>query len=591
MSHRYFAAFCAASALAGPALAADAPCGVGRVAELPVTMSGPQPMVHVKINGRDAVFVADSGAFFSMISPGSAAEYGLSLERLPDGFRLIGVGGTVVPMLATVKTFTLAGVNIPRVQFLVGGSEVGSVGLLGQNVLALLDTEFDLAHGMIRLMRSENCSKASLAYWAKPDQGYSVLTTDPGNDERPHIMGSVYVNGVKLSALFDTGAGASMLSLKAAARLGLKPDGPGVTPGGGSGGIGRSFIKTWIGPVQSVKIGDQEEVRNTKLRFGGDMVATDMVIGADFFLSHHVYWSNHYRKLFFTFNGGHVFDLSYLRDAGEKDGGAAGTSIPQADEGPPPADADAFGRRGAARAARGALKEALADFDQAVKLAPENSEWLRGRAQLHERMRQPVQALDDLDNALKAKPDDIDAHLMRAVLRRRLDRGADISLDVDAAVAAASKSSDRRLAIAGMYDSIGDYPRAIAQYDLWIAAHRDDNRRPIALNGRCWSRALSGANLDLALKDCNAALSGMPHNPSFLDSRGLVRLRMGDYPHAIADYDEALAANDKIGWSHYGRGIAKLRLGQKEAGEADLAKAKALDADVPDQAKKLGIVP
>ena len=142
-----------------------------------------------------------------------------------------------------------------------------------------------------------------------------------------------------------------------------------------------------------------------------------------------------------------------------------------------------------------------------------------------------------------------------------------------------------------MYDSIGDYPHAIAQYDLWIAAHPDDSRKPIALNGRCWSRALSGAKLDLALKDCNAALSGMPHNPSFLDSRGMVRLRMGDYPRAIADYDEALAANDKIAWSHYGRGIAKLHLGQKEAGEADLAKAKMLDPDIAEQAKKLGIVP
>jgi tetratricopeptide (TPR) repeat protein len=116
-------------------------------------------------------------------------------------------------------------------------------------------------------------------------------------------------------------------------------------------------------------------------------------------------------------------------------------------------------------------------------------------------------------------------------------------------------------------------------------------RKPVALNGRCWARALSGTALDLALKDCNAALSAMPHNPNLLDSRGLVRVRMGDYARAIADYDEALAKNDKLAWSLYGRGIAKLRLGQKDAGEADIAKAKALQPDLPERAKKLGVTP
>jgi len=39
--------------------------------------------------------------------------------------------------VATVKTFTLAGAPLKNVEFLVGGSEIGtgSVGLLGQNVL------------------------------------------------------------------------------------------------------------------------------------------------------------------------------------------------------------------------------------------------------------------------------------------------------------------------------------------------------------------------------------------------------------------------------------------------------------------------
>ncbi|MBW8743489.1 MAG: tetratricopeptide repeat protein [Sphingomonas sp.] len=563
------------------------------IVPLPVTMSGLRPLVHAKINGHEAVFVADSGAWFSMISPGSAAEYELALEPVPIGFRLQGVGGAVVPRLTTVKTFTIAGVPLPKVQFLVGGSEFGSVGLLGQNFLGLEDAEFDLAHGMIRLMREHGCtSKANLAYWAPAGGIYSELSTEGQAAKPGHIFASVYVNGVKLRAMFDTGASTSFISRAAAGRFGLKPDAPGVTPAGGSSGIGRHFVQTWIGPIQSVKIGD-EEVRNTRIRFGGDLQDIDMLIGADFFLSHHVYWAQKLDKLFFTFNGGRVFDLRDLDD-GQTDASSDAGHAPVAagaDAEAVPTDADGFSRRGGARASRGELKEALADFDQAIKLAPDTIDYLRQRAQLHAQMRQPLRAVEDLERILKIKPDDVDAHLMRAAMRQRLDHDADVGSDLDAAAAAAAPSSDRRFAIAAAYQEAGNYPRAIAQFDLWIAAHRDDVRRPIALNGRCWARALSGTGLDLALKDCNAALSAMPRNPSFLDSRGLVRLRSGQYAQAIADYDQALAANGKIAWSLYGRGIAKLRLGQKEAGEADLAKAKALELDLPDRAKKLGVAP
>ena len=564
-------------------------CSVQKIAELPVTMSGLRPLVHVKINDRDATFIADSGAWFSMISPGSAAEYDLGLEPLPRGFLVQGIGGSVAPKLTTVK-LTIVGVPIPRVQFLVGGSEFDSVGLLGQNVLALADTEFDLAHGVIRLMRSEGCSKVNMTYWAPVGASYSELSTEMRQDLRPHIIAPVYINGVRLRALFDTGASTSFISLSAAARFGLKPNSPGVVAAGDSRGIGRRMVATWLGPVQSIKIGD-EEIQNTRIRFGGSLDDVDMLLGADFFLSHRIYWSNKLRKMFFTFNGGHVFDLNYLHEDAD-DGGSPPVAIAQqTDAGPTPTDAAAFSRRGAARASRGDLAGALADFDQAVKLDSGNIEFLRQRAELHARMHAPNKALEDLDRLIAAKPDDVDGRLMRAGLRRSQDHKADVRADIDAAAAAASRTSDRRLIIASVYSDLGDYPQSIAQYDAWIAAHPDDSRRPMALNGRCWARALSGVDLPLALKDCNAALSAQPHTPSFLDSRGLVRVRIGDYAKAIADYDEVLAADDKMAWSYYGRGIAKLRLGQKAGGEADVKKAAELASDLPDKAKELGIVP
>src|SRR5947207_13162840 len=60
-----------------------AACKIGKLAELPVTMTNMKPMVSAKINGADALFVADSGAFFSLITPASAAALNLKTDSAP----------------------------------------------------------------------------------------------------------------------------------------------------------------------------------------------------------------------------------------------------------------------------------------------------------------------------------------------------------------------------------------------------------------------------------------------------------------------------------------------------------------------------
>jgi predicted aspartyl protease len=310
------------SLLAGRVLAA---CMVSPLAELAVTTNDLRPMVPAKINGADALFIVDSGAFYSLISPSSATQYGLQLKPTTFGASMVGIGGETDLSFTTVKKFTLADAPIPDLNFLVGGAEPGggAAGLLGRNVLGIGDVEYDLANGVIRLMRPKGCGGAVLAYWAgaKPysvmeitaPNSASSLTTGTifaGGGEIRATTGAAFVNGVRIRATFDTGAGTSVLSLRAAARAGVRPNDAGVVNAGLSRGIGRRTMETWIAPFASFKIGD-EEIRNTRLRIGdlplGDDV--DMLIGADFFLSHRVYVANSQHKLYFTYNGGPVFNL------------------------------------------------------------------------------------------------------------------------------------------------------------------------------------------------------------------------------------------------------------------------------------------
>jgi tetratricopeptide (TPR) repeat protein len=513
--------------------AAFAECTLVKLAELPVTMEGLRPVVPVKINGTDARLMVDSGAFYSMLSPGSAADFKLRLELPPYALRVSGIGGSTETWVTTVKDFMLVSIPVHNVQFIVGGNELnGAAGVLGQNVLRIADVEYDLAAGAIRLVRPKGCRREMLAYWAKSGP-VSVIDIEPTNALFPHTIGTAYLNGTRIRVMFDSGADASLLTLHAAERAGVKPDGPGVIPAGFSHGIGERLVQTWIAPFASFKLGD-EEIRNTHLRIGDTARAADadMLLGADFFLSHRIYVSNDQSKLYFTYNGGKVFNLTTTpqkpADSTPNAAEAAANAPPPVEAAgaePEPTRAAQFSQRGTAFAARRDFEHALADLTRACELAPGEPAYFYQRGLVHWSSRQPDLALADFDEALTLKPDDLETLMARAGLRLSRSDAAGAGPDLDAADRLAGKAADLRLVLGEYSGRSGQMPRAIAQYDLWIAAHRGEIKFASALNGRCWARALLGQELDKALDDCNAAVRINPKGAQFLDSRGLVWLR------------------------------------------------------------------
>jgi tetratricopeptide (TPR) repeat protein/predicted aspartyl protease len=585
------------AALLGAALtaagAATAACEISKLADLPVTMSGLSPLIPAKINGKDVRFILDSGAFYSMIFTSAASELHLDLTPTSPDYRVVGVGGAANASITNVRQFTLAGVPIPNVKFLVvagvgGGDETG---LLGQNVLGLADVEYDFANGVIRLMRPKGCGKAALAYWSGPTKTFSMEETAYTTSSGPHINGLVKVNGRTFSATFDTGAPVSYLSLSAAARAGIKTNNSGVVEAGLTGGIGRRLVNSWIALVDSLEIGDNEKILHTRLRIADFSQAdTDMLIGADFFLSHRVYVANSQHRLYFTYNGGPVFNLDVAPQA------VVGSPPP-----PPPAtivaaaggptNAADYARLGAALTARRNYQEAIANFSKAIELAPASAEYRVLRAHAYFHAGQSVPAMADVEGAVQLAPSDADALILRAEARLSNGNKDGATTDLKAASATLPLESGRRLELANLYQSADAFPAAIAELDLWIKNHRDEGGAVEALNARCWARALMGQELDKALSDCDASLSRFPNNASGLDSRGLVRLRLGDYDKAVADYDRSLKLSPKNAWSLYGRGMAKLKLNRAAEGKADISAAEAINPHIADEARKHGLTP
>jgi tetratricopeptide (TPR) repeat protein len=604
---RYTGGALLASTVLAAAAAHAEPCRITRTPDIPVIMSGLRPMVRAQINGQDAWLIADSGAFFSFLTPAAVQQFQLPYQQFP-GLYVEGVGGHESARVVRVRKFTFIGSTWNDVEFVVAGSSFGgeAVGLLGQNVLHIADVEYDLANGVIRLVRPKgDCKRTSLAYWADAaKKPYSVIDIEPADVRQPHTKSVAYLNGVKIRVIFDTGATQSLLTLGAAKQAGITPTSPGVTDGGQSYGLGHRMTQTWITRFSSFKIGD-EEIQHAQLRFGDiDLGGADMLLGTDFFLSHRVYVASSQNRLYFTYNGGPVFDLSARREpvAAASAGAGGGTSAeppaPDAamrlDE---PTDAAGFARRGAASDARHDYDAAIADLTRACELAPTESSYFYQRGMAHWHKGDAGPALADFDQAVKLKPDNVEALVDRASLRASLRASrhapaAEVTSDLEAAGRALPKEAEMHLHIGDLYDSVDQPAAAVIEYSKWIDSHpRDNVLMPRALNSRCWSRALSGRELEQALADCNAALRMKPHSAQFLDSRGLVHLRQNDYDKAIADYDAALRLRPNVAWSLYGRGLAKLHQGLTAEGQADIAAAAALQPKIAEHAATYGITP
>jgi clan AA aspartic protease (TIGR02281 family) len=569
--------------LAGQALADG--CSLKDYGTLPVEMVGNRATTTVKINGKDTRFIIDTGAFFNIMSKANAESLGLSLQPAPFGYRVSGIGGSADIQQAHVKEFGILDTTLKNVDFIVGGTDAGD-GLLGANLLDIADLELDLAHGKITLFKVDGCEHSSLAYWAK-DGKYNIADLDPSDnqyDRRTFV--SVTINGKKVRAVLDSGAMATVLSRDAAERAGIDLNGPDAKAGSRSIGVGSKPVKTWTVKVDAFTVGT-ETIQHSQMqvidgRMGGD---TEMLLGVDFLLSHHMFIANSKKKVYFTYNGGRVFTFAAASEDGDKpsadaNAGQAGTATKNASD---------YALSGQAHLSRGEFNAAVNDLDEAIRLAPDQAAYYVARARAHQASKQRDAALADLDKALSLDPKNADALVLRAGLRiMRKDRAGATS-DATAASELAPAGSTLARAIAGLYIELDQPAAALPLLDDWIRLHKDDAMLGSALNERCWARSLSNQVLDDALKDCRKAIRRDGENPAYLDSLGLVELRLGQYPESISAYEKAVAQHPDSAWSRYGLGLAKVRSGQMDAGRADLAQAHTLDPEIETRAAKYGL--
>lgn len=316
-----------------------------------------------------------------------------------------------------------------------------------------------------------------------------------------------------------------------------------------------------------------------------------------------------------------------------------------------PGDVFALANRAQVARAAGDDEMALADAAAAIKLEPDSTTLYLLRANILKKQRKEAEAIAEARAVTAANPDDGYAHVVAAKILSAYGRDADAmqayakaiaikpeayiylnrrqsratadekgrqadleaALKLDPTLPEAVGEKARQQTDAGDFagavaslspalDKVPDDVGLLLQRGVAYARQGDAARanidfakasehaiEPSALNELCWAKGLAGVALESALADCNAALAKEPLSSNYLDSRGLVLLRLGKLDDAIADYGRALSIDPEKPTSLYGRAIAWARKGDRKRSERDSAAAVKLLPGIRLQFERFGL--
>ena len=294
------------AACAGPAPeASGGPCALDRRAVLPVAVVQNVPLVAVLINGRPATMVLDTGADLTMLTKAAAFRLGLAPEE-GVAFDTVGAGGTGVAGFARIDGLLLGEVQVP--ERLVGVAPIalprwadGQMdGLLGTDVLGDYDVELDLPNATVTLYRARPCPGAAPP-WPAPFQALERRDALPGTLAVP-----VWLDGVELTALLDTGTSLTVVTPRVALAAGVSAGVLARAPVLRSITTGPNVLLTRAVRFRELRLGD-EALRGPMLLVGPlPPSAGDALLGGDYLMN---------RRVWLSFATGQVFVARSRLDA------------------------------------------------------------------------------------------------------------------------------------------------------------------------------------------------------------------------------------------------------------------------------------
>jgi Tfp pilus assembly protein PilF/predicted aspartyl protease len=574
-------------------------CALKQYLETPMLPdSNYSPIISIGIDGQQRKFLLDTGGFWSLISPNVITAY--KPATAPISGRL-GLQGLPLDKSVKIHDLQIGNTIFHGVDFFVAPPSYGlDDGTLGANWLQMFDVEIDPVKNTASFFSHDHC-EGQVIYWPHQDEAVIPFESDRIQNQ---ITLSLTLAGKEVSAMLDTGASESFLSLRAAKHLfDLTPDSPGMVPVGSSTDQRGHEHHVYRYQFTSLEMGDITFKNPWIVIVDREGDGPDMVLGMHQLHGLHLFFAYKERKLYITSAHG---DIAARTAAGEQLAGpGAAVSDPlsrvnarnlreealdalkkndgdtalrkiEAAIATDPGYSDGYLTRAEIHAMKGERDPATKDFDRALGSDPGNLDVYVERARMEWGAGDKARALADVGQALQRDPTYIRGYEARAEFEVSVDERDKALADAGEIIRIAPAELKSYEFRAQIYAKAGDYAHA---YDDETAAWKLNRKSSAVLNNRCWIGAILG-RLDDALDDCDAALDIAPHSPGILDSRAFVRFKRGQLDRALGDYDAALKINPDLSSSLYGRGLVKQQKGDKAGGDADIAAAKKIEPGI-----------
>jgi tetratricopeptide (TPR) repeat protein len=229
-------------------------------------------------------------------------------------------------------------------------------------------------------------------------------------------------------------------------------------------------------------------------------------------------------------------------------------------------DTAVYTNRGLAKSDLGDVKGALADFDKALELDPDNAGAYGNRGNTRSAMGDLQGALADFDHLLKLDPQSAPTYNNRGVTRRAMG-------DLKSAVADYTQALELDPKYAAAYynrghakDDGGDGKGALADLDKALEL---DPESFTAYVYRGQARGNQG-DLDGALADYSKAMELNSENLAVPIGRGVIFARQGKWVKAFGDFDAVIRADPSDFYTALYRCAAQMRFEQAAAAKTAL---------------------
>jgi predicted aspartyl protease len=265
-------------------------CALEPWATVPVDTTAGVAIVPARVDGKLVHMVLDTGAQVTILT--TAAAERIDLARDFRHMQLMrAAAGTSVAGQSAPATFAFAGIAMTGVRLRVGAFPLPTLngmqpdGLLGGDFLSALDVDLDFPHGRVVLYRARPCPGAP------PPFSGAYATVPMAPSEVTRVVLPVVLDGQAMTALLDTGASATVVSLRGARRAGITDAAIATGPQVSSHAASSQALASHALRFTTLRIGD--EVLDNPVLLAGDidLGQPDLLLGLNYLRRHRVFLS------------------------------------------------------------------------------------------------------------------------------------------------------------------------------------------------------------------------------------------------------------------------------------------------------------